>query len=111
MFAANEINRRYSLKMVRTDQRLDLQIHRGVVRRFENYFEGRIGLHRRGQNPLLAAVDDSVARGEAIDGGVDVSRENFSSLRQRRSLKIFGYGLPAHKAVETVAGVIGMELD
>ena len=60
------------------DQGLDLQIHRRMMRRFENNFKWRFGLHGGGEDAFVALINNSVARGEAVDGGVHIAREDFS---------------------------------
>src|SRR5258705_1974451 len=90
----------------RYDQGFNLQIHCGMVRSFQDDFKGDgVDAGRSGENALVLFVDDPVARGEAVDDGVDVSGQNFACFGEGWAKKVFSESVAANKSVNAVAWV------
>jgi len=59
------------------------------VRGFEDNFKGDwIHAGRRGKDAVIMVVNDPVPSGEAINGRVDVSRQDLSGFAQRWTQQI-----------------------
>src|SRR5881296_1690483 len=82
------------------------------MRCFEDDLERhRIHFRRGSQHTVIMIINNSIPRGEAIDGGVDIARQNFSGLAQRWPQQVFSQGMAPHKTVDTLARIVGVELD
>src|SRR5580765_6920950 len=82
------------------------------MRGFENDFKrGGIDAGRGGENTLVLFVNDAVAGGEAVNGGVDVSGQYFTGLPESGTEQILSQGVAANESVNSLAGVIGVQLN
>ena len=91
------------------DQGFDLQLHCGVMRGFEDDFERDwINTGWSGENTLVLFIDDTVARGEAINDCVDIARQNFAGFGEGGAKQVFGESMAANKSVETLAGIVSV---
>lgn len=79
---------------------------------FEYDFERhRAHLRRCRQHTVVDIVDNAVARGKTVDSGVNVAREDFAGFTEGRAQKIFRKRVAPDKAINAVAGIIGVKLD
>src|ERR1043166_1799375 len=82
------------------------------MRSFQNDFKrDRLHLRRSSQHPIVMVIDNTIARGESVDGRIGVPRNNFTGLGQRGAQEVFCQGVTTDKAINAFTGVIGMKLN
>src|SRR5436190_19688927 len=64
-----------------------------------------------GQDTFIMVVNNSVARGESIYSGIDISGQDFSRFAKRRPKQVLRQGMTSNETIDPLAGVVGMELD